>query len=63
VQDTAFQILPSLILYARVAQSIIHVSSGSPAAVTLRFLCYVVQVVSMFVIAWIDLRASGLPLA
>lgn len=62
VQDTAFQVLPSLILYARVAQSVIHVSSGSAAAVTLRFLCYVVQVVSMFVIAWIVLKAAGLPL-
>jgi uncharacterized MAPEG superfamily protein len=62
VQDAAFQLLPSLILYARIAQSLIHVSSGSPLAVTLRFLCYVVQVVSMFVIAAVVLRAAGMPM-
>ena len=47
LQDTAFQILPSLILYARVAQSLIHVASGSAMAVNLRFTCFVVQVVSL----------------
>lgn len=62
VSDTAFQILPSLVLYARVAQTIIHLASGSAFAVTLRFLAYVVQVASMFVIAAVVLRASGVPL-
>jgi uncharacterized MAPEG superfamily protein len=62
VQDAAFQLLPSLILYARMAQSIIHVSSGSALAVTLRFVCYLVQVVSMFGIAAVVLRAAGVPM-
>ena len=62
LQDAAFQILPSLILYARVAQSLIHVASGTMAAVTLRFICYLVQVVSMLALAAIELKAAGLPL-
>lgn len=62
VSDAAFQILPSLVVYARIAQSIIHLSSGSAFAVTLRFLAYAVQVASMFVIAAVVLRASGVPL-
>ncbi len=62
LQDLAFQILPSLILYARVAQSLIHVASGTMMAVTLRFTCYLVQVLSMLTLAAIELRAAGLPL-
>ena len=62
VQDLAFQLLPSLVLYARIAQSLIHVASGSIMAVTLRFSAYVVQVVSMFVMACFVLSATGVPL-
>lgn len=62
MQDVAFQILPSLILYARVAQTLIHVASGSALAVTLRFTAYLVQVVSMLTLAAIELKAAGLPL-
>ncbi len=62
MQDVAFQILPSLILYARVAQTLIHVASGSALAVTLRFTAYLVQVVSMLTLAVIELKAAGLPL-
>lgn len=57
-----FHILPSLILYARLTQSLIHIASGSALAVTLRFSAYLVQVVSMFTIAAIVVRAAGLPL-
>ena len=60
MQDVAFQILPSLILYARVAQTLIHVASGTALAVTLRFICYLVQVVSMLTLAAIELKAAGL---
>ncbi len=60
--DAAFRLLPSLILYARVAQTLIHVASGSPLAVTLRFTAYLVQVVSMLTLAAIELKAAGLPL-
>ena len=62
LQDTAFQLLPTLILYARVAQTLIHVASGSVIAVTLRFTAYLVQVVSMLTLAAIELKAAGLPL-
>ncbi len=60
MQDVAFQILPSLILYARMAQTLIHVASGSALAVTLRFTAYLVQVVSMLTLALIELKAAGL---
>ncbi len=62
VSDTLFQILPSLILYARVSQSLIHIASGSAFAVTLRFLAYAVQVVAMVMLAGIVARAAGLPM-
>jgi hypothetical protein len=59
VQELAFQILPTLVLYARVAQSLIHVASNSVLAVSLRFVAYVVQAASMFVIAYCVLGATG----
>ena len=62
VPDTAFQLLPSLILYARVAQSLIHIASGSAIAVTLRFAAYGVQLVAMIILAGIVARAAGLPM-
>jgi hypothetical protein len=61
VQDTWLQILPSLILYARVAQSLIHIASGSAVAVTLRFLAYGVQLISMFILAAVVGKAAGVP--
>ncbi|MBI1211901.1 MAG: MAPEG family protein [Alphaproteobacteria bacterium] len=61
VQDTWLQILPSLILYARVAQSLIHIASGSAVAVTLRFLAYGVQLISMFILAVVVGKAAGVP--
>jgi uncharacterized MAPEG superfamily protein len=62
VQDLAFQILPSLVLYGRIVQTLIHVASGSALGVSLRFAAYVVQVASMFAIAYFVLRATGMPL-
>lgn len=62
VPDLAFQLLPSLILYARVAQSLIHIASGSAVAVTLRFLAYGVQLASMIALAGIVARHAGLPM-
>jgi uncharacterized MAPEG superfamily protein len=60
VQGFAFEVLPSLVLYARIAQSLIHIASGSRLAVTLRFTCYLVQVLSMLAMAAAILKASGL---
>lgn len=62
VPDPAFEWLTSLVLYARIAQSLIHVSSGSQAAIALRFLAFVVQVVAMIGIAAMDLKAAGAPM-
>lgn len=62
VQGFAFEVLPSLILYARIVQSLIHIVSGSRMAVTLRFICYLVQVLSMLAMAAVILKASGLPM-
>ena len=62
IQDLSFQLLPSLVLYARITQSMIHLVSGSAAAVTARFSAYLVQVVCMFVIAYRVLVATGVPL-
>ncbi len=61
IQETLFLLLPTVILYARITQTVIHVSSGSEFAVTLRFLAYVVQVASMFLIGALVLQATGLP--
>jgi hypothetical protein len=59
VQDLAFMVLPSLVLYARIAQSAIHLASGTAMAVTLRFTAYAVQVVSMFAMAYCVLAATA----
>ena len=61
IQETLFLLLPTVVLYARITQTVIHVSSGSEFAVTLRFLAYVVQVASMFLIGALVLRATGMP--
>jgi len=61
VQDPWFQFLPSLVLYARIVQSLIHIASGSGLAVTLRFLAYGVQLIAMFVLAYIVGKAAGVP--
>ena len=62
VQDTASQVLPSLVLYARIVQSLIHVASGSALAINLRFAAYAVQLASMLTLAYFVVRATGVPL-
>jgi hypothetical protein len=62
ISDTAFQLLPSLIFYARVVQSLIHVASGSVIAVTLRFLAFGVQVLAMIWLGGVVARHAGLPM-
>ena len=59
VQDPMFQTLATVVLIARVAQSLIHISSGLQAVIMLRFMAYLVQVVAMLGLAVIDLKASG----
>ena len=59
VPDLSFQVLPSIVLLARIAQSTIHISSGSAVAVTLRFTAYVVQLLAMLWMAFCILGATG----
>lgn len=62
VQDTLFQLLPTVVITARVVQSLIHVTSGSSFATMFRFSAYLVQVACMLTMAAIILRTTGLPI-
>ena len=62
MQDAISQILPTVVLYARLTQSVIHVTSGSAMAINMRFAAYAVQVASMLTMAYVLLRATGIPL-
>ncbi len=46
-----FATLAEVYVFARVAQSIVHVTSGSAMAVNLRFACYLVQIGSLLAMA------------
>lgn len=59
IQDPNFQLLANIVLLARIAQTIIHVSSGAQAAILLRFSAYLVQVFSMLWMAAMVLDAAG----
>jgi len=60
VQEPNFQMLASIVLLARIAQTIIHVTSGAQVAILLRFTAYLVQVFSMLGMAAMVLQATGL---
>lgn len=60
VQEPNFQMLASIVLVARIAQTIIHVTSGAQVAILLRFSAYLVQVFSMLGMAVMVLQATGL---
>jgi hypothetical protein len=62
VQDPLFQLLANVVIVARVAQSLIHVSSGAQPVVLLRFTAFLVQTLSMLTMAAIDLNAAGVTL-
>ncbi|MFN2426573.1 MAG: MAPEG family protein [Candidatus Binatia bacterium] len=53
VTTGTFATLAQAYIIARVAQSIIHIASGSAMAVNLRFACFVVQVVCLLRMAHI----------
>ena len=52
-----FRTLPQVIVGARVMQSLVHLSSGRAIAINVRFTFFLVQVVSMFMLAVEVLRA------
>lgn len=59
VPGTIFATLASVVLAGRVLQSIIHLMSGSNAAVNIRFLFWLVQLVAiLFMVALIVIRAG-----
>lgn len=62
VGDPLFQLLANVVIVARIAQSLIHVSSGAQPVVLMRFTAYLVQVLSMLAMAAIDLNAAGVTL-
>jgi uncharacterized MAPEG superfamily protein len=62
VQAPLFQQLANIVLLARLAQTIIHVASGSQAAILMRFSAYLVQVFSMLFMASIVLQSAGFKL-
>ena len=59
IQEPTFQFLANIVLLARIAQTIIHVSSGTQVAILLRFSAYLVQVFSMLGMAAMVLDAAG----
>lgn len=62
VEDPLFVLLANVVIVARVAQSLIHISSGSAPVTLMRFTAFLVQVLSMFTMAAIDLNAAGVSL-
>ncbi len=55
----AFNMLAVIVVSARAAQSLIHISSGSVHAVNLRFTAFTVQLLCQFWMAWLILQAVG----
>jgi uncharacterized MAPEG superfamily protein len=62
VQDPLFPLLANVVIVARVAQTLIHISSGAAAVVLMRFTAFGVQVLSMLAMAAMDLNAAGVSL-
>ncbi len=62
VQDQLFLTLPTVVLVARIFQSLIHISSGTQFAILFRFSAYLVQVLSMFAMAACILATTGMQL-
>jgi uncharacterized MAPEG superfamily protein len=55
-----FNLLATIVICARIVQSLIHILSGSALAITLRFLAYGVQLVSEIWMAILVLHAGGM---
>jgi hypothetical protein len=59
VHATWFERLPAIALGARVVQSLAHISSGSVAAVTIRFLGFGAQIVCFVWMIFLIVRVAG----
>jgi hypothetical protein len=53
-----FNRLPEVVLGARVMQSLVHISSGSSRAVSVRFSLFIVQLVCFGWLAYLVLRVA-----
>lgn len=62
VQDPLFLTLPTVVIAARVAQSLVHIASGTQFAILIRFSFYLVQVLCMFAMAGCILATTGIQL-
>ncbi|HTT84337.1 MAG TPA: MAPEG family protein [Rhizomicrobium sp.] len=60
METAPFNRLAVIVLVARIIQSVIHIASGSVAAVTLRFAAYAVQIVCEIWMAALVLHQGGL---
>jgi uncharacterized MAPEG superfamily protein len=58
-ESAMFNRLAVIVVVARVAQSVIHIASGSVAAVSLRFTAFAVQIVSQIWMAALVLHTGG----
>lgn len=54
-----FNLLAVIVVVARAIQSLIHISSGTAAAINARFMFFAVQIVCQFWMAWLILEATG----
>ena len=62
VQDALFLTLPTVVIAARVVQSLVHIASGTQFAILIRFSFYLVQVLCMFAMAGCILATTGIQL-
>ena len=58
VSAPMWKTLPQVIVAARVVQSLVHLSSGRALAVNVRFSAFIVQIVSLFWLGALVLRAA-----
>lgn len=59
METAQFNLLATIVLVARVVQSLIHISSGSAMAVNLRFTAFAVQLVCEIWMAVLVLQTAG----
>ncbi len=62
VQDALFLTLPTVVIAARVVQSLVHIASGTQFAILIRFSFYLVQVLCMLAMAGCILATTGIQL-
>ena len=59
-ESATFNLLAEIVIVARVIQSVIHIWSGSPTAINLRFTAFAVQLISEIWMALLVLHTANL---